>query len=337
MNIFAHTWELADSYGRLAIETADAIERVCGVQVNRVGEHKLNKPIKPMFGGVLTAYPTQFWKYGPLSEFGTRVALTMFESDALPMDWIDPLNGCDTVIVPSKWLVDVFKSSGVTKPVYAESIGVSSAFRYVKRKSSPVFKFLAIGDHAGRKGVHDVLFEFVRAFGDRDDVHLFIKTRHATMAGFMNKNITLINEELNDADMARLYWECDCMVFPTKGEGFGLPPREFAATGGIALVTNWGGTADDIERWGIPLPYTLESAWAGGKFEGIGRWAQVDRVHLRTLMQWVAAMPYAARMALGAAYAENVAEMYTWDRFGKRVYEIWSEANANSHTVRAGA
>ena len=42
--------------------------------------------------------------------------------------------------------------------------------------------------------------------------------------GFANANVDLIREEMTDPQMARLYAETDCFLFPSYGEGQGLPP-----------------------------------------------------------------------------------------------------------------
>lgn len=322
INLFAHSWNVADSYGRVAIETAAAIQRTRGVHVNRVGdEHTL---IRPTFGGILTAYPSQFEYYGGLAQFGRRIALTMFESDAIPNDWIEPLNRCDAVVVTSNWLVDVFKKCGVTAPVQALHLGISEKFQYQRRKAHKPFTFLAIGDGGLRKGSHHAMFAFLRAFGDSKDVRLIIKARNYSVDGFTNENITLLKEELSDDELLDLYRECDCMVFPSSGEGFGFPPREFAATGGLVIATNWGGTADHIEQWGLPLSYTLGTAWQGEpKLAGLGKWAIPDQEQLAALMKLAANMPALTRVSFGRWASLNVHRLYSWDKFGASIYDLW--------------
>lgn len=324
INLFAHSWNEADSYGRVAIETAAAIQRTRGVHVNRIGDEFTL--IKPTFGGILTAYPSQFDRYGGLAAFGRRVALTMFESDVIPKDWIAPLNRCDEVVVTSSWLIDVFKKCGVTSPVHAMHLGISDVFQYKRRKNRRPFTFIAIGDGGLRKGSHHAMFAFLRAFGDSKDHRLIIKARNYSIDSFSNPNITLVKDELSNEELATLYSECDCMLFPSAGEGFGFPPREFAATGGISIATNWSGTADDIEQWGIPLGYCLEPAWHGDKnMSGLGQWAHPDQDQLVTLMKLVANMPALTRMSFGRWASLNIKRLYSWDKFGSGIYDLWSQ------------
>lgn len=337
INVFAHSWNLADSYGRVAHETANAIHRTRGVHVNRIGNAM--SVIQPTFGGILTAYPSQFALYGPLSEYGRRIALTMFESTEIPHDWIEPLNRCDAVVVTSNWLVEVFRSCGVTAPIHVLHLGVNGdLFKYRERTQRKPFTFLTIGDAGRRKGSHHALFAFLKAFGDSDDYRMIVKARDHVIDRFENNNIEIIKGELSDSELADLYSECDCMVFPTAGEGFGFPPREFAATGGLVITTNWGGTADHIEKWGFPLPYTLEPAWRGeSKLNGLGEWAHIDQDHLSTLMRVVANIPHEARIKIGENAAHNIRDLYSWDRFGASIYDIWSGKDGNRDTVQQGS
>lgn len=322
INVFAHSWNVADSYGRVAIETAAAIQRTRGVHVNRIGEEL--SLIRPAFGGILTAYPSQFHLYGGLAQFGRRIALTMFESNVIPDDWIEPLNRCDAVVVTSNWLVDVFKKCGVTVPVQALHLGISEKFEYQRRKQRKPFTFIAIGDGGLRKGSHHAMFAFLRAFGDSKDVRLIIKARNYGIEKFANENITLIKDELSDEELVNLYRECDCMVFPSAGEGFGFPPREFAATGGLVIATNWGGTADHIEQWGMPLGYTLGAAWPGEPtLSGLGQWAVPDQEQLAAMMKLAANMPALTRVSFGRWASLNVRRLYSWDKFGASIYDLW--------------
>jgi glycosyltransferase involved in cell wall biosynthesis len=115
------------------------------------------------------------------------------------------------------------------------------------------------------------------------------------------------------------------MVNANLGEGFGLIPREFAATGGPTLATNWGGTADDIDEWGIPIPYNMAPAWKGHDVhEGLGEWAEPDVDALATLMREVS--DYRGLFAeLAMEKAPRLHELYSWRNFARGVYEVWKE------------
>src|SRR5690606_12701591 len=116
---------------------------------------------------------------------------------------------------------------------------------------------------------------FNKAFGDDMRYRLILKSRtDAVNVSISNPNIEIIAQDMSDEEMCQLYHRAHVMLFPTRGEGFGLPPREFAATGGLAMATNWGGTAENIDRWGIPIEHAMEPAynttskWAGT----VGEW-----------------------------------------------------------------
>lgn len=324
---------VADSYGIIAHQLATHLES-CGVYVNVMSlgsRGEWDRPIRPSLGGVFTGYPTSYDKHdNPLSHMGRRVALTMFESSKIPKDWIDPLNRMDAVIVPSTFCWDVFVDCGVTTLIHVIPLGISETFQpYWRPYGRKPFTFLAIGDRGKRKNVDMVLRAFNLTFGDNEDYRLVIKTRDqgdGKYVTFTNPNIDVISRDLDEQELYELYCDCDCMVFPSRGEGFGFPPREFAATSGPAIVTNWSGLADDIEVWGVPLDYKLVKAdWRGSRnLEGLklGKWAEPDFEQICELMKSVSEynQAYRIRAHHGATRIHN---LYSWHRFATAVYDIW--------------
>jgi glycosyltransferase involved in cell wall biosynthesis len=285
------------------------------------------QPIKGAYGGILLGWPTVHPHYGQLANIGRRVAVTMFESSRLPSGWTERLNTLDAIVVPSRFCEDVFLNCGVTTPIHVIPLGIGEAYKPAGRATDRPFTFLAFLDRGLRKGGLVALQAFQMAFGDDPAYRLILKSRRSKVnAEITNPNITLIQRDMTEQELYELYLECDCLVNPNRGEGFGLLPLEFAATGGIALATDWGGTGDYIRRIGVPLPYRLVKAdWRGHKTLGgqeLGNWAEVSPDEVAEVMRRVAdnrsMHSFIARLS-----APVVREQYDWRTFAERVYEVW--------------
>jgi len=329
MNIFAPDWDPCDSYGRKASELRGHLLKR-GVPVNAFGPHAPSAPIAVLSpGGIVLGYPTLTPRFGLLPSFGRKVAVTAWESTKVPPGWVENLNKCDAVSVGSTFVRDVLLAEGVSQPIHVHPLGVGAAYKHWYRQARKPFTFLAFTDRDQRKGGLYALQAFVKAFGEDPNYRLILKSR-AGKAPFnmTNANMEVLAEDLTEGELAALYARCDALIFPTMGEGFGLPPREFAATGGISIVTNWGGTADDLPQWGIPLNWRPVQAWTSKRyvaFKGmdLGQWAEPDLDQLVQLLRWVAAMPIGVRNALGEQFAANARRLYSWERFANSVYEVW--------------
>lgn len=342
-----------DSYGLLACRLVGELTAL-GVEVQALAlgdrQHAnqpdavravTSRPIVPAWGGVLLGYPTNFHRFGALAQYGPRVALTMFESSKLPKGWVEVLNTLDAVVVPSWFCWESFRQAGVRVPLHVVPLGVGEVYRPAERDPDRPFTFLAFLDRGRRKGGMAALQAFMQAFGDDPSYRLVLKSRDPKVrVNLLNPNIDMIQRDMSEEELYRLYLDCDVLVNANKGEGFGLIPREFAATGGIALATDWGGTADDIEVWGHALPYALvEADWAGAKsLEGqdLGLWAEPDIDGVAAMLRDVAEHRerYAAQARLAAP---AVRRLYSWRRFAERVLEIYREAQAHGNSHRLSA
>ena len=332
INIFSPNWEVQDSYGRIACELASGFEQR-GYHVNKFGDG-ISGLIRPALGGLYLGYPTLFEEFyddqfGVFATKGKRVAITMFESTVLPDEWVEPLNKCDAIVLPAKFLIDIFRDNGVKTALHVQALGISKEFSIHNMRSmrTDPFTFLAIADRGIRKGWGKAIEAFLKAFGDDENYRLILKCREQgalSNLSLTNTNIDIIAEDLSNEEMADLYRSCDAMIFPSCGEGFGLPPREFAATGGIAIATNWGGTADDIRKWGIPIPYSMQTAWEDKHiwFGKMGDWADVAVQDLATTLKFITNN---RQLCFEDAIksAEFVQGKYQWSAFVDGVEKVW--------------
>lgn len=334
-------WDYVDSYGLIACQLARHLSRL-GLYINAmsIGESVMGnqpediraitaQPIRASFGGIFLGYPTNYARHlNPLAKMGPRIAITMFESSRIPSDWLEPLNSMDAVIVPCTFCKEVFAECGVTVPIHVVPLGVGDIYQYGERPKDRPLTFLTFGDRGERKGGIVALKAFQMAFGEDTNYKLIFKMRtpkEGRGLTWLNANIETIQQDMTEEELYRLYLSADVLINPHKGEGFGLLPREFAATGGLALTTDWSGTADDIDQWGLPLPYALTPAnWQYKMFEGqdLGLWAEVDPVAVANKLRMVADNRHYYRQ-MGKVYAERARELYSWHTFAERVLAIW--------------
>lgn len=336
VNVNCGLWEIAESYGRVGIELANGIEAL-GVHVNRIGANEKQR-FELSYGGFLLGYPTHYHKYPMIAQHGTRIAVTMFESTALPEGWVENLNTLTACILPSQWLVQIFRDAGVTIPIHVIPLGVSEVFKHTRRKRfdpTKPLRFLAIADRMGRKGWYKTITAFHALFGDDPCYELILKTRTPGLQ-LTNPNIKFLCGDYGDKRMAKLYTTCDVMIFPSAGEGFGLPPREFAATGGLAVATNWGGLADDLPLWGVALnDYQLAPAWKGDPdLDGLGLWAETSVDEIAHTMQMIA-QNREHFYEVGKLNGKWVREHYNWSDFARQAYTVYEGVSSGNHRIPA--
>lgn len=323
VNVFSPAFDPCDSYGRVASELADALTAY-GHRVNRISPNAPAQTVKPAFGGFLLGYPTRHAGYGVMAMRGVRVALTMFEASQLPVGWVETLNACDAVIVPGNWCKQMFERNGVTVPIHVVPLGISREFLKPRiRQVSDPFTVLAFADRGERKGWFETMLAFRRAFGDDMRYKLILKARRFSF-NFGNPNIEVMTGDLSNEQLRDLYYRAHVMSFPSRGEGFGLPPREFAATGGVSIVTNWSGLRDDVHGYAVPLKWTPETAFPK-LFRGeVGQWAKPDANHLATLLRDIADN-YEAYSQFAHQAAWFVSTQYRWDEFARRCWQIYEQ------------
>lgn len=337
--LYGHTTSSYDSYGLILCELVRHLARLgIGAEALPTDGRRarldqddevrglMQRQVEPVTGGVCLAYPTAYPTYGPLVACGPQVALTMVESTLLPVGWSDILNSMDQVLVPSQFCQNVFQEGGITVPLRVCPLGVSEAFEYRPRTAEPPFSVLAFMDahQTGRKGWDIALQAFQLAFEDDPDYRLILKAREGRSGPgeIRGSNVGFLRRDLSLPGLVALYQRCDVLLAPSRCEGFGLPQREFARTGGLTLATRWSGTADDLSRWGMAIDtFNLVPARTGQ-----GEWAEVDVEALAAQLRGVAALSVEARNAFGRKASEFVSNAYRWETVAEHVALAWAEA-----------
>ena len=331
----------ADSFGILALELSRHLTRL-GAYVNLFSQGPrragpaldaelaaiVGQPIRAATGAIFLGYPTTYATYAnPLTRMGPRVGVAMFESTIIPEGFTEALNACQAVVTPSRFCRDIFADAGVTSPITIAPLGLNPLYAYAERPVERPLAFLAFIDRGMRKGGIEAMQAFIAAFGDDPNHQLILKGRTSKVnAEILNTNIELIQRDMTPEELHQLYLRADVLINPHKGEGWGLLPREFCSTGGLALTTGWSGTADDLLQWGVAIPYRLVQAdWSNhGRLAGmdLGLWAEPNHEALVGLMRMVA-HNRAWYRERAREYAHNVRRLYSWENFAGQVLDVW--------------
>ena len=255
---------------------------------------------------------------------GRQWLMTMYEADAIPDNWAEYCNWkSDLIIVPCEHNADVFKRAGVRKPIFVVNGGTCpEEFPLLpERQSDQPYTFLALGDRGSRKGMDIVWRAFWKAFGNNDGVRLVIKARPDSIKDLdltnSDRRVSVWREDVKS--MSQVYSHIDCFVFPSRGEGWGMPPREAAMMGLPVIATRYSGLEVGLDNWAIPVNnYTMKPAML--PIDGDWAWPDADEVAER--MKWCYENQSESRR-FGLQAAQWLRENQTWDHAAKQLLDLF--------------
>lgn len=260
--------------------------------------------------------PRERWLYSP---FKRNVAIVPFETTVIPRSWIGKINGFDALFCPSKQNIEAFRNSGVKVPIELIHWGIDKNLFYpLERPRKDIFTFGHMGALSIRKGTDVLVDAFQAAFPKtQKDVQLICKTSY-THYPFMvhDDRIKVQMTAVPHDELIRDFFQpVDCFVFPTRGEGFGLPALEAMATGLPVIATDWSGIKEFLtDDYGWLLDYSMVPAKNFSEVvykEECGDWAEPSKDHLVYLMRYV----YEHRVETvmkGYAAQNHVKEKWGW-------------------------
>lgn len=262
-----------------------------------------------------------------------RVLFTMFESDKIPEDWKDYLLLANEVIVPSQWCAGVFAKEGIKTTVVP--LGYNDrVFTYQQRPKRDVFTFIHYNSFNLRKGFQEVFEAFTQEFGKIEPVRLILKTVQETTAlpivRSVYPNIDVRKGVMSEQELVGLLQEADCMVYPSRGEGFGITPLEAMATGIPAIVPNAHGISEYFNKdFMLEVKATERMPALHNHFKGqnIGDMVVCDVADLRKQMRY--AFENQDQMRYLGVKASGYVKKYTYRQTAGRLAAIlkkWESA-----------
>lgn len=326
IRIVANTFDPCDGYGRYALYIVKYL-RKAGVHVQALNSSQLSD-VADRWCGELTISVMPPFLLQRIN--GRHWALTMTEGSELPAYWAQMLHRAkiSRIIVPSEYNRKAFSIAGI--PISVIHGGTDSEdFPYVDRsQNTRPYVFLTLCDRGQRKGWSEVWQAFFKAFPDEPNVRLVIKGRpkYNEMAGRISRASNMderIQFMLHDLDsMHAVYQNVDCLVLPSRAEGWGMPHREAAITGLPVITTNYSGIDDgNANRWSIALDdYKLQPV-PGSDPNLAGEWSVIDIDVLAAQMLELFNNPGFGR-ARGYAACRWLRQNQSWEHTIKKLLEL---------------
>ncbi|MCA9386904.1 glycosyltransferase, partial [Candidatus Dojkabacteria bacterium] len=272
----------------------------------------------------------------------TKTAFLAWEESVYPKIWVDEMNqNLHGVFAISNFVKDILKRSGVKIPIFTSPNGIDDGMRVEPTSKYPLktkksFKFLHISSARKRKGVDVLLKAYFSAFTKNDDVCLVIKSFPGPdnmvaeiLAELQNENSPgvehISSPDVSDQDMVNLITTCNCSVYPSRAEGFGLPIAESMYYSVPVIATNYSGYLDFAnESNSYLIDYKLANTTDSEMVNLGAKWAEPDQKHLQGLMLYVFRNINSEEVQQKVSLAKEAADKLTWQNTAKKMLPIIS-------------
>jgi ADP-heptose:LPS heptosyltransferase/glycosyltransferase involved in cell wall biosynthesis/SAM-dependent methyltransferase len=193
------------------------------------------------------------------------IAMTVWETDAMPPQWRPALNHALEVWLPCQFNVSVFERA-LGKPIFKLPHAWAPNNAILAPDLIPAcgireddFVFYSIFEWQERKGPNEMIEAFLRAFPEPAPVVLALKTNPgaagvaaSTLADLRRRipsqaRIELRPEAWSEEQMAAFQHRGDCYVSLHRGEGWNYPLFEAAGRGKAIVATGFSGPTEYLD------------------------------------------------------------------------------------------
>ncbi len=236
---------------------------------------------------------------------------TMWETSELPRTWPAWLNRSRAVIVPTRFVADTCRGSGVSVPIAVIPEGVDPAvYHWEERPERAGLTTLMVGPYALRKHTAEGIAAWKLAFDGDPDARLIIKSRFH-YRNYMPDDPRILFLDDNEPTRGIVHWYREADVLLALGnEGFGLPLVEGMATGLPVIALNSEGQADVCAEAGdcvLAVEPARFQPYNVAPHEGSGVIGVPDVTEVAARLRWVAEHRDEAR-GLGRAASDWATE-----------------------------
>ncbi|GAB2676863.1 glycosyltransferase [Nocardia goodfellowii] len=220
---------------------------------------------------------------------------TACESSRICARWVERLNQARAVIVPSQYAADVFRTCGVTTPLYIVPDAVDpDAFPYRDRSGRAGLTTLIVGILEPDNNYRQAIAGWQEAFRDDPEARLIIKSWQGWPDCHIAGDPRVHLDTLNEPAAATADWYAEADVLLALGnESFGTGMLEAMATGLPVVALDSEGQSGVCRDAGELVLPIAPATWRpyehpyGGASHGVV--AVPETADVATRLRWVAA------------------------------------------------
>lgn len=277
-----------------------------------------------------------------------RIGFAVFETDGFTPRQIAAMRSCDSILTPSRWGQRVLKHYAIESMVIHEGYDPEIYHLGDLLHEDSKIKFLHVGKFEERKGTIQTIRAFFLAL-ERQDAELVLHCHNPFIDGggyndilkeisrlgftpsgfasyepitrFVKAGLSIFFSYPAES-IANLYLMADCCVFPSRGEGWGLPLMESIVSGTPAITGNWTGQSEylgeDYPRELTLRDYSIVPANDGIWYYGDrGNWIIPEMRELVDRIAW--AHQNVRKFRRSERWKEKVEDIrsFTWEKAAK--------------------
>jgi glycosyltransferase involved in cell wall biosynthesis/cyclopropane fatty-acyl-phospholipid synthase-like methyltransferase len=263
------------------------------------------------------------------------IAMTVWETDAMPPQWRPALNHALEVWLPCQFNVSVFERA-LGKTVFKlphawvpRNAALASNLVEACRVREGDYVFYSIFDWQERKGPNEMIEAFLRAFPEPAPVVLVLKTNpgaaaisKSTLADLRRRvpsqaRVELRPEAWSEEQMAAFQQRGDCYVSLHRGEGWNYPLFEAAGRGKSIVATGFSGPTEYLDAIAHRLvrhrPAAVRQRYAF--YSTTMHWAEPEMEHAIEMLR--AAFAERERTGPLSAAAERIRRDFSSETIGE--------------------
>lgn len=283
---------------------------------------------------------------------GKYYAYPFFELDKFNKRQKHHLGFPDTILVSSKWAKNIINNQIPNKQCEIVNCGVDVSIfnkdnvntNFNIRSNKDNFVFINIGKWEKRKG-HDILIEcFNQAFLSSDSVELWMVTDNpflnATEANEwqslyknsrLGQKVKIFSRLPKHSDIASLINLSNCVILPSRAEGWNLEALEAMACGKPLIITNYSAHTEYCNQQNSYLVDidTEEKAEDGKWFHGEGNWASIQAKQKEQIIEYMRSV---YKQFIFTGIPENTAgietaKRFSWENATKQLQQVLFNQN----------